>query len=87
LFCCSWLSGLALSAQAQTRVDSFGKTSNRTDSVMIDERAGRVDRYEEQPDGLLHHLALGEGWVFRHARQSDRIRHHHGRTYPPALAP
>jgi putative transposase len=30
----------SLSAQAQTRVNPFDKTSNRTDSVMIDERTG-----------------------------------------------
>jgi len=38
--------GLALSAQAQTRVDPFDKTSDRTGSVMIGERTGRVDRYD-----------------------------------------
>jgi hypothetical protein len=37
---------LAISEQAQTRVDHFEKKSSRTGGVIVDERTGRIDGYD-----------------------------------------
>ena len=43
---------LAISAQAQTRVDLYDKKSNRTGGVILDERTGRVDVYDRDANRL-----------------------------------